>query len=163
MPVDDDVEADPTWSRLEHQIRWHDQQSRTARRAHVRYKITEILLAASIPCIAGFQGQLAQLWPAAGSLAPAALIALMGVAVVAIESVLHLGQHQQRWIGHRVTHEALEHEKYLFLAGAGPYGQSAHAQGDDLRARLAERIEALLVSAHARRLATAAPGLDRAP
>jgi Protein of unknown function (DUF4231) len=78
-------------------------------------------------------------------LVPAPLIAALGLFVVVLEGVQHLNQCQKTWLDYRSTAEALKHEKFLFLAGAGP-----NADVDDRRARLAERIEELIASEHSR-------------
>jgi hypothetical protein len=78
-------------------------------------------------------------------LLPAVLIALLGVGVVVLEGLQHLNQYHQLWLGYRSTCEALQHEKFLFLADAGPYGAT-----EDKRAHLAERIEELISNEHTR-------------
>ena len=45
---------------------------------------------------------------------------------------------------YRSTAEALKHERYLYLAAAGPYG------GDDRVRVLAERVEGLVSQEHAK-------------
>jgi hypothetical protein len=52
------------------------------------------------------------------------------------EGILHLNQYQQLWSLYRSTHEALKHEKYVYLGKAGPYSGAA-----DPHVLLAERIE----------------------
>ena len=64
--------------------------------------------------------------------------------IVVLESIQHLYQYQQNWITYRSTTEALRHERYLYLAKAGPY-----AEGDQHR-QLAERIEGLISQEHAK-------------
>ena len=56
-----------------------------------------------------------------------------------------LNQYQQNWITYRSTCEALKHEKYLYMAKAGPY-----AAASDSHALLAERIESLISQEHAK-------------
>ena len=56
-----------------------------------------------------------------------------------LEGLLHLNQYQENWTNYRTTAESLKHEKFLFLAKAGPYADAA-----DPRATLAERVEALI-------------------
>lgn len=136
--IDDDDGSDPTWERLEDQIVRASRESQRARRAYARLKLAEIVSAALIPFLAGFQAQLAA-WLQGPDFVPAILIALLAVGVIVVECLLHLDQHQQRWLRQRALHDALEQEKYLFLASAGPYAHS-----DDPRARLAERIEELI-------------------
>jgi Protein of unknown function (DUF4231) len=52
------------------------------------------------------------------------LTASFGLLVVIIEEIQQLNQDQQNWIAYRSTCEALKHEKYLHLAGAGPYANT---------------------------------------
>lgn len=138
--VGDNVDVDhPTWARLEDQIGWYEEKSIEAQRTYRRIKITEIVFAASIPFLAGFQDNLGALLGSGLSLVPAVLIAALGVAVVILEGLTHINQYHRSWLGHRTTCEALKQEKFLFLAGAGPY-----ADVDDKLLHLAERVESLL-------------------
>lgn len=66
---------------------------------------------------------------------PVWLIGGLAAAIVVFEGAQHLYQLQEDWIGYRSTAEALKHERYLYLARAGPY------VGEDRRRVLAERIE----------------------
>jgi len=63
----------------------------------------------------------------------------MGVLITVLEGILHLNQYQENWTNYRNTAESLKHEKFLFLAKAGVY-----ANAPDVRALLAERVEALI-------------------
>lgn len=129
----------PTWARLEDQIIWHEQKSIDAQRAYRRLKITELVFAASIPFLAGFQDNLTALMaPGLSVLAPVP-IAVLGVGVVVLEGLAHLNQYHRSWLAYGATCEALKQEKFLFLAGAGPY-----TDVDDKLPHLAERIESLL-------------------
>jgi hypothetical protein len=47
--------------------------------------------------------------------------AVLGLPVLIIEAAQQINQDPQNWISYRSTCEALKHEKYLFLAEAGPY------------------------------------------
>jgi hypothetical protein len=46
-------EADPTWERLESQLKWYSQSSRTAQRWYKRLKLLELGVAAVLPVVAG--------------------------------------------------------------------------------------------------------------
>lgn len=138
--VGDNVAVDhPTWARLEDQISWHEHKSIDAQRAYRRIKTAEIVFAASIPFLAGFQDNLGALLEPGQVLLPAILIAVLGIAVVILEGFTHINQYHRSWLAHRTTCEALKQEKFLFLAGAGPY-----AEVDDKLLHLAERVESLL-------------------
>ena len=118
--------ADPIYTRLEDQIGWYDRKSSAAQRAFKRIKILEIFAAAIIPFLAGISLPHDKL-----------IIAGLGVLITILEGFLHLNQYQQIWGSYRSTCEALRHEKYMYLASAGPYTNAA-----DPRALLAERVEA---------------------
>ncbi|MGA7106334.1 MAG: DUF4231 domain-containing protein, partial [Terracidiphilus sp.] len=64
--------------------------------------------------------------------------------ITVLEGLLHLNQYQQNWTNYRSTCEALKHEKFVYLAKAGPY-----ATASDPRALLAERIESTVSQEHA--------------
>ena len=119
---------DPIYQRLTEQLAWYGQKSRAARAAFKRIKVTEIVAAAVIPFLTGHT------WPGV-----AYVIGGLGVLITVLEGVLHLNQYQENWTNYRNTAESLKHEKFLFLAKAGPYASVA-----DPRAALAERIEALI-------------------
>jgi hypothetical protein len=69
----------------------------------------------------------------------------LGATVVILEGFQQLFQYQQNWITYRSTCEALKHEKFLYLADAGPYAHSKRKN-----ALLAERVEGLVSQEHAR-------------
>jgi hypothetical protein len=121
----------PAWARLIDQLDWYDRKSIAAQHAFKRLKVLEIVVAATIPVVAGVSG-------------PALLTAALGSAVVVLESVQHLYQWQTNWVLYRSTAEALKHEKFLFLSAAGPY-----ATPDRLPV-LAERLEGLVSQEHAK-------------
>ena len=120
--------SDPIYQRLIDEQTWYSQKSRAARTAFKRIKVTEIVAAAMIPFLTG--------QPLPGV---TYIIGGLGVLITILEGVLHLNQYQENWTNYRNTAEALKHEKFLFLAHAGPY-----ASATDPRATLAERVEALI-------------------
>jgi Protein of unknown function (DUF4231) len=77
-------------------------------------------------------------WLKGIQLAAAGAIAVAGLIIV-IEGVQRSGRYEQKWSSYRWTCEALKHEKWLFLARAGPYTHSSDARG-----LLAQRIEGLI-------------------
>ena len=125
------AEADVTLARLEDQINWYDRKSLRSQKVYKSLKLVEIAAAALIPLFSGFRIS----W-VAGSL---------GALVALVEGILHLNQYHENWINYRSTCESLTHEKYLYLAMAGPYA----APGDAHRL-LAERIESLVSQEHAK-------------
>ena len=126
------MDGDPTLERLEDQIRWYDRKSAENQRRFKVLKALQLLAAAAIPVVATLELR-------------AAIPAALGGAVVVLEGFLQLNQYQQNWISYRSTCEALKHEKFLFLAAAGPY-----AGAEDGRVLLADRIEGLISQEHAK-------------
>jgi len=123
--------ADPTWDRLEDQLAWYDRKSVAAQQAYNRIKLVQLAVGATVPVVAALQ-------------APAAVTAILAAVVVVAEGVQQLYQWQTTWVLYRATAEALKHEKFLYLAAAGPYGTV------DRRRVLAERLEGLVSQEHAR-------------
>lgn len=128
-----DPKSDPIYGRLEDQIDWYDRKSRSAQRIFKRIKIVEILAAGAIPFLAGLNYR-----------GDRQVTAGLGVLITILEGLLHLNQYQQNWTNYRSTCEALKHEKFVYLAKAGPY-----ATVPDPRALLAERIESTVSQEHA--------------
>lgn len=125
------LDKDPIWIRLNEQLVWYSAKSRGARKAFKRIKLTEIIAAALIPFLTG------QPWPYITY-----VVGGLGVVITVLEGILHLNQYQTNWTDYRNTAEALKHEKFLFLAKAGPY--AAIVSTDGARALLAERVEGLV-------------------
>lgn len=125
-------QGDPTFERLEDQIAWYDRKSAENKRWFRLLKGAQLSAAAAIPVVAILELH-------------AAVVAALGASVVVVEGFEQLNQHQQNWAAYRSTCEALKHEKYLFLAGAGPY-----LGADNPRALLADRIEGLISQEHAK-------------
>jgi hypothetical protein len=123
-------ERDPTWERLEDQLGWYDRKSLAAQKSFKRFKVAELVVAAAVPVVA----LTAQTW----------ITAALAAIVVVLEGLQHLYQWQTNWVLYRSTAEALKHERYLYLAEAGPY------TGTDRHRVLAERIEGLVSQEHAK-------------
>lgn len=122
---------DPTWDRLEDQISWYDGKSADNQRHYKWLKLLELAVAAALPVVAGI-----------GS--PVLVTGALAAVIVVLEGAQHLYQFQERWITYRSTAEALKHERYLYLAKAGPYLRA------DRHQQLAERIEGLISQEHAK-------------
>jgi hypothetical protein len=125
---------DPIMERLEDQIAWYDQKSLANQRTYKRFKIIEIIAAATIPLLSTLTIP-----------HPAYVTGVLGVIITVLEGLLHLNQYQQNWIAYRSTCEALKHEKFTYLGKASPYANVA-----DPHALLAERIESLVSQEHAK-------------
>lgn len=133
MPeIEPEASGNVTLTRLEEQLSWYSRKSRSANKRFKAIKVTEILAAAFIPFLGSlpFQGLKPHLVLITGAL---------GVLITVLEGIEHLNQYQQSWSSYRATAEALKHEKFLYLAGAGVYA-------DDPKplVQLAERVEALV-------------------
>jgi hypothetical protein len=119
---------DITLARLEDQIGWYEQKSKVNQRRFKVMKGITILSAAVIPVLStapiGYGKDIA------GGL---------GILIAIVEGLQQLNQYHSNWTTYRSTAESLKHEKYLFLARAGPY----LGVGNPF-AMLAERIESLV-------------------
>jgi hypothetical protein len=122
---------DPTWERLEDQISWYDRKSKESQRWYKWLKLLELAVAAVLPVVAALRSPV---WVTGG----------LAAVIVVLEGAQHLYQLQEHWITYRSTAEALKHERYLYLANAGPY------VGEDRHGQLAERIEGLVSQEHAK-------------
>lgn len=122
---------DPTWERLEDQINWYDRKSGDNQRRYKWLKLLELAVAAALPVVA-----------VVGS--PVWVTGSLAAVIVVLEGAQHLYQFQEHWITYRSTAEALKHERYLYLAKAGPY------VGEDQHRQLAERLEGLISQEHAK-------------
>jgi hypothetical protein len=125
-----DPRRSSSWQRLEQQIEWYDRKSTHAKRWYHRLKVTQILVAAAIPVtVAANADQISA--------------AVLGASIVVLEGFQQLFQFHTNWTTYRSTCERFKHEKYLYAAGGGPYGEK------DPDARLAERVEGLVSQEHA--------------
>ncbi len=125
------AEQSPAWRRLEDQLAWYSARASASKRAYERLKVAEIVIAAAIPV-------------AAAAAADTVVLGTMGGLIVVMEGLQQLFQLQQNWTSYRATSESLKHEKFLFLAQAGPYADAARPD-----ALLAERVEGLVSQEHA--------------
>jgi hypothetical protein len=125
------VAEDPTWERLEDQLGWYDRKSRDNQHRYQWLKLLELAVAAALPVVAGMRSPI---WVTGG----------LAAVIVVLEGAQHLYQFQEHWITYRSTAEALKHERFLYLARAGPY------VGEDRHTQLAERLEGLVSQEHAK-------------
>jgi hypothetical protein len=89
----------------------------------------EIAVAATLPVVAAVHS-------------PVWVTGCLAAVIVVLEGAQQVYQFQEHWITYRSTAEALKHERYLYLAQAGPYA------GDDRHSQLAERLEGLISQEH---------------
>ena len=139
------TENNPTLERLEDQLKYYSKSSKNNKHWFTRLKAVEIVAAALIPLLA-----IASL--------PPFFSAILGLIIVILEGLQGLNQYQSNWITYRSTAEELKHEKYLWLAKAGPYMNAANP--DTL---LAERIESLISRENAKWVSTQEQGPKKEP
>ncbi len=124
--------TNPTIERLEDQIAWYGRRSGANQRWYKWLKGVTMVSGVFVPVMAAVE------WGRP-------FTAGLGVVIVLAEGMQQLNQYQTNWISYRSTSEALKHEKYLFLAGSGPYASSPKPL-----ALLAERVEGLVSQEHAK-------------
>ena len=122
------------WERVEDQLEWYDGEANYHRDRFRRLKVVQIVIAA-LPWRRSR-------WPPAALRAHGSPVR-WGRPSWCSRGCSNYFQFQQNWTGYRATAEALKHEKYLYLAGAGPYADATR-----LDALLAERVEALVSQEH---------------
>jgi Protein of unknown function (DUF4231) len=134
-------DSGPTMERLEEQIEWYDTHGIANLLMFLTQKTIVIVAAALIPFVSGLK--LSGEWLGIG--VTQWISGGFGVLIAILESLQQLFQYHANWIGYRNTCESLRHEKFLFLAKAGPY-----ASAKDPRVLLAERIESLVSQENAK-------------
>ena len=110
-PTSSAAPRDPTWTRLEDELAWYSRKSQASQRIFKRTKLAQLIIGAAVPVVA-----LVDLQPI--------VTASLAAVVVVLEGAQQLYQWQANWILYRSTAEALKHERFLYLAEAGPYGGS---------------------------------------
>lgn len=125
-------EVNPTFKRLEDQLSWYDNKSIENQKWYKRLKVAEIIAAAIIPFVAGFEGL-------------SVFTGILGVLIVIFIGIQNLNQYHDNWISYRSTAEQLKHEKYLWISKAGPYKDTKNPE-----VMLAERVESLISREHAK-------------
>lgn len=100
-------------ARLEDQILWYDKKSSQAQKRFKILKITEIILAATIPTLSGFTffSNESRLW----------VTAILGALIAILAGIIATCKFQEIWITYRTTAESLKHQKYLYITKTYPY------------------------------------------
>jgi hypothetical protein len=124
--------ASPTLQRLDDQIDWYSKRSQSAQTWFKGLKIVQLVTAGIIPLLGIFNIPLRD-----------KMTAVPGLVTLIAQGLQQLYQFHANWLSYRSTAEALKHEKFLYLAGAGPY-----AKVDNALPLLAERSEALILQEH---------------
>ena len=129
-----DPEHDLTMDRLTWYRDWYDRVATRHRVFFMIAKVASLLIASTIPVLSGFgdrwftlEGQ------------TMLIIGVLGASIVVIEGLLRLFQSEQHWLRYRMAWLALDREKALFVARAGPY-----ATAEDPWRLLAENLEMLI-------------------
>ncbi len=134
--IPEEVRQHPAWFRLNDQLEWYDRKSGSKQRWYKTIKTAQLIMAGSIP-----------VFSLIGVSSVRLITAVLGASVALLEGVQQLGQYHDLWINYRSTAEHLKHEKYLFLAGSGPYRALETKEALKL---LAERTEERVSTEHAR-------------
>jgi hypothetical protein len=136
LKVPEKVKDHVAWYRLNDQIEWYDRKSGSNQFWYKWIKLTQVVLAASIPVFSIVEVSWWR-W----------VTAVLGGLIVVLEGIQQLWQFNNLWISYRSTAEQLKHEKYLFLAFGGPY---SGLNTDDALELLAERVEEQVSTEHAK-------------
>ncbi len=115
--------------RLEDQIAWYDRKASKAQSKYKTFQIVEIILAASIPLLAGYSSHTIF----------AIIIGSFGSVIAVIESIVKLNKYHENWIEYRSTCEMLRYHKYLYTTKTGPYSNTEETI-DNLFVRTIETI-----------------------
>src|ERR1035438_1170794 len=123
-----------TLQRLNEQIDWYDRKSNHNQHWYKVLRGVTMVAGALVPVISLGMANAGRLYTAG-----------LGVIIVIAEGWQQLNQFQANWISYRSTCETLKHEKFLYLATAGPYASAA-----DPGVLLAERLEGTVSQEHAK-------------
>lgn len=115
--------------RLEEQIKWYSNKSKTNQVWYKCIRIVEIVAAAIIPFLTGFSDDIpCAMWIVGG----------LGVVISVAASITTLYKHHENWYAYRTTLEQLKHERYLYLTRTTPYDT------DDRFQKIVIRVESLI-------------------
>ena len=101
--------------RLDDQINWYGDKSKTNKNWFKSLHSIEIICAAIIPFVAGFSDKIPY---------SEVLIGFLGIVIAACAGLTALNKFQENWIVYRTTAETLKHEKYLYMTKSKPYDGS---------------------------------------
>jgi Protein of unknown function (DUF4231) len=139
--------SDPIFQRLEDQISWYGARARICKGQYTRLKSLEIVFAAAIPVLSAINISLGSPNPAGHKISW--IILCLGALITIIEGLVKLNSYEENWLSYRTVCENLKHEKFTYLAKAGPYKKAPEPY-----VLLAERIEDILSEKAASRPAT---------
>jgi len=98
--------------RVENQIKWYDDKSKSNQNWFKSLRIIEIVSAAFIPFIAGYNESIP-----CGNV----IVGFLGVVIAVCAGLAALNKYQENWLTYRTTCETLRHEKFLFMTNTKPY------------------------------------------
>ena len=116
--------------RVDDQINWYDKKSATNKKFHNYLKFSEIILALSIPLLAGFVTYETDYIKY--------LIGVLGFLVAGIAGVMNQFQFKDKWTEYRTVSESLKQEKYLFQT------KTAYYNSENSFDNFVERVENLI-------------------
>ncbi len=116
--------------RLDDQIDWYSQKSKTSQNWFKILRAIEILAAATIPFLAGY---VTDTEPELKI-----IIGILGIVIALVAGFISLNKFQEIWIEYRTTSETLKHHKYLYLTKSSPYDT------EDAFQVLVQTVEALI-------------------
>ena len=105
--------------RVEDQIEWMNGKSKWNQTRYKTIKVMEIVAAALVPLLSGYQTTQAYL---------GFIVGILGVAIVILTSLRQLNKYQENWLTYRTTLESMKREKFLFEACAPPYDDESAYQ-----------------------------------
>ncbi len=150
LDLPEDLKNHPAWLRLEDQVEWYDKKSATNKRWYKILRVTQLILAASIPVIA-LSGEKCGEWSKW-------VTAVFGGLIAVLEGIQQLNQFGPQWVEYRSTAERLKHEKYLFLSQSGHY---RNVEPTEILRLLAERVEENVSQEHAHWISTSKQVIEK--
>ena len=117
--------------RVEDLISWMEGKSKHNQQRYKLLKVLEIIAAAIIPFLAGYQGVHKSIPIITG---------LLGVFIVVINGLQQLYKYHENWITYRTTLEALKREKILYESQSDPCNDGTAFQ------KFVQNFEALLAN-----------------
>jgi hypothetical protein len=116
--------------RVDNQIEWYDQKSASNKKWFQTLIVIELILAAMLPFLSGFNNSDFRAFDLA--------IGIIGIAIVILNGLLSHFKFKDHWNEYRTTAEQLKHEKFLFLTKTDMYS------GDDPFPEFVAKIELLI-------------------
>lgn len=104
--------------RVDPQIKWYDDKSLKCQKIYKRIQVSEIIIAAFIPLLAGYVSYHFTL---------PILIGVFGVIITILESITKLNKYHELWIEYRTTCELLKYQKYLYETKSAPYNDNGNS------------------------------------